>query len=146
MVTRFRGHADARIDDKGRLKMPATFKKSLEGHYGGRVFVTAVSNEYLQIYPIPVWEGIEEKINGLGSMNPLRRRFLTRVNRYGAEMEMDGQGRILLKPIQRKLAEIEDHVVLIGCSDHIELWPAAAMAELDDQDAFTNEDFMTLGI
>jgi MraZ protein len=146
MTARFRGHAEARIDDKGRLKMPSAFRKSIEGAYGGALFITALTDSCLQIYPIPVWEEIETKVDNLGSMNPLRRRFLTRANRFGAELEMDSQGRVSLKPAQRSLVGIKDEVVLIGCSDHLELWPGKEMAKIDITDAFSDEDFSTLGI
>jgi len=146
MAARLRGHAEARIDDKGRLKMPSTFKKTLEGAYGGALFITALTDEYLGIYPIQVWEEIESRVNDLGAMHPLKRKFLTRANRYGAEMEMDNQGRISLKPSQRELAGIKDNVVLIGCTDHLELWPAKEINELEGADSFTNEDFSLLGI
>ena len=127
--------------------MPSTFRKSLEGAYGGALFVTALTDGFLQIYPLEVWEEIEGKVNALGSMNPLKRKFLTRANRYGAEVEMDSQGRVSIKAVQRQLVGLDDEVVLIGCTDHLELWPADAMeAELDGKDAFSEDDFMTLGI
>lgn len=126
--------------------MPSNFKKNLEGSYGGALFITALTDEYLQIYPVQIWEEIEAKVGTLGAMNPLKRKFLTRANRYGTEVGMDGQGRISLKVNQRSLVGIKDEVVLIGCSDHLELWPAEAMASLEGQDAFSPEDFTALGI
>ena len=146
MVARLRGHADARIDEKGRLKMPSAFRKSLGGSNGGALFITALTDECLQLYPLDIWEEIESKVRDLGSMHPLRRKFLTRANRYGTEVEMDGQGRVSLKPIQRELVGITAEVVVIGCADHLELWPGEDMAPGEDKDAFTPEDFMTLGI
>lgn len=146
MAARLRGHADARIDDKGRLKMPSVFKKTFDGAYGGALFITALTDECLQIYPMQVWEAIEAKVNGLGSLNPMKRRFMTRVNRLGSEVEMDAQGRISLRPNQRQLVGIESDVTLIGCSDHIELWPGQAISELEGNDAFSPADFESLGI
>jgi MraZ protein len=146
MAARLRGHADARIDEKGRLKMPSVFKKSLESAYGGALFVTAFSDEYLQIYPLQVWEEIESRVAALGKMHPLKRKFLTRANRYGSEVEMDSQGRISIKPNQRQLIGIEDEITLIGCTDHLEIWPAQQLARLDGEDALTADDFASLGI
>jgi len=145
MVTRFRGHAEARLDNKGRLKMPAVFRKILENTYGASLFVTALTDDYLQIYPLQVWEEIEAKVNRLGAMNPLRRKFMTRANRCGSEVEMDSQGRILLKPSQRQLLGLQDDIVLIGCTDHLELWPAGE-GQAGEGDAFSLEDFSALGI
>ena len=146
MVARLRGHAEARIDDKGRLKMPSVFRKTLEAAYGGTLFITALTDDCLQIYPLQVWEEIETKVAKLGAMNPAKRRFMTRVNRLGSEVDMDGQGRVSLKSNQRKLVGIEDDIILIGCSDHIELWPGAQIEALDGNDAFSQDDFENLGI
>jgi len=96
--------------------MPSVFKKNLEGAYGGALFVTALSDDHLQIYPLSVWEEIEARVNALGKMNPLKRKFMTRANRCGAEVEMDGQGRISLRSNQRKLVGIDQEVSLIGCT------------------------------
>ena len=51
----FRGNAPARIDDKGRLKVPNTFKSLLESKYGRELFLTSLTGEYVRIYPMPVW-------------------------------------------------------------------------------------------
>lgn len=144
MAAHLRGHAEARIDDKGRLKMPSAFKKTLEASYGNALFLTALTDEFLQAYPLPVWEEIEARVTGLGFLNPSRRRFLTRANRYGIESDMDAQGRVALKPIQRDLIGINDEVVLIGCLDHIQVWPAERLAGDEDPKALTVEDFTTL--
>ncbi len=144
MAARLRGHAEARIDDKGRLKMPSAFKRTLEATFGSSLFITALTDDFLQVYPLPVWEEIETRVTGLGFLNPSRRGFLTRANRYGNENDMDSQGRVLLKPIQRELVNIHDEVVLIGCLDHIQVWPAERMAADDDPRPLTTEDFTTL--
>lgn len=146
MVTRFRGHAEAKLDSKGRLKMPSVFRKILENTHGPSLFITALTNDYLQIYPLGVWESIEAKVNNLGAMNPLRRKFMTRANRYGTEVEMDSQGRVSLKPNQRELVALRDEIVLIGCTDHLEMWPAEGSLPQTDVDEFSLEDFSALGI
>lgn len=126
--------------------MPSVFKKTLEGTYGGSLFITALTDEYLQVYPLSVWEDIEARVNALGKMNPLKRKFLTRANRYGTEVEMDAQGRVSIKSNQRNLIGIEADVTLIGCTDHIELWPGQAIAELEGNDSLSSDDFEALGI
>lgn len=146
MATRFRGHAEARLDNKGRLKMPSVFRKIFENAHGPHLFITALTDECLQIYPLAVWEDIEAKVNRLGSMNPLRRKFMTRANRCGAEVEMDNQGRVSLKPVQREIASLKDETVLIGCTDHLELWPADSDMVDTSGDAFSMDDFSALGI
>jgi len=134
------------MDEKGRFKMPSVFKKTLEGTFGGALFITALTDEHLLIYPLQVWEDIETRVNALGKMNPLKRKFLTRANRCGAEVDMDTQGRILVKPSQRKLVGISGEVSLIGCTDHLELWPAEAVEALNGKDALSSSEFESLGI
>lgn len=146
MVTRFRGHAEARLDNKGRLKMPSVFRKIFENTHGASLFITALTDECLLIYPLVVWEDIEDKVNRLGPMNPKRRKFMTRANRCGAEVEMDSQGRVSLKPIQRQIVNLQDDTVLIGCTDHLELWPADSEMVDTSGDAFSMEDFSALEI
>ena len=92
----FRGNAPARIDDKGRLKVPTTFRSLLEAKYGRDVFVTSLSGENVRLYPMPVWLDLEEKLAQMPSTNPSRLRFLDRVNYFGQAAELDVQGRVLI--------------------------------------------------
>ena len=92
----FRGNAPARIDDKGRLKMPNAFRSSLEGKYGRELFLTSLSGEYVRIYPMPVWLEIEEKLGQMPSTHPSRLRFLDRINYFGSVGDLDTQGRVLI--------------------------------------------------
>jgi MraZ protein len=77
-----RGNAPARIDEKGRLKVPTAFRVLIEAKYGRDLFVTSLTGEYVRIYPMPVWLEIEEKLAKLPTTNPARSRFLDRVNYY----------------------------------------------------------------
>src|SRR5689334_21469738 len=76
----FRGNAPARVDEKGRLKVPTDFRTPLEGKYGREVFVTSLTGDYVRIYPMPVWMDIEQKLGGMPTTHPSRVRFLERVN------------------------------------------------------------------
>ena len=64
-----RGNYAARIDDKGRLKIPNAFRALVEDQHGTGVFVTSVTGEYVRIYPMPVWLALEEKL-GEGALDP----------------------------------------------------------------------------
>src|SRR3954463_8476460 len=92
----FRGNAPARIDDKGRLKLPNAFRNLLETKYGRELFVTSLSGEYVRIYPMPVWLENEQKLAGVPSTNPAKLRYLDRVSYYGQVSELDSQGRVLI--------------------------------------------------
>jgi MraZ protein len=92
----FRGNAPARIDDKGRLKVPNAFRSLLESKYGRELFLTSLSGEYVRIYPMPVWLEIEEKLGAMPTTHPSRLRFLERVNYFGQTGELDVQGRVII--------------------------------------------------
>lgn len=146
MSARFRGHAEARMDDKGRFKLPAVFKKTLEGAFGGALFVTAWTEDYLLLFPLEVWEKVEEGLEAKPLLDQQKARFMTWVNRYGTEVEIDIQGRISLKPSQRKLIGLEDELVLIGCGNHLQLWAAERIESKEAHDALSNEELRELGI
>ena len=100
----FRGNAPARIDDKGRLKVPNAFRSLLESKYGRELFLTSLTGEYVRLYPMPVWVEIEEKLGQMPSTHPARLRFLDRVNFYGQVAELDSQGRVLIPARLRETA------------------------------------------
>ena len=77
----FRGNSPARIDDKGRLKLPAGYRAAVEEKYGRELFLTSLTGEYVRVYPMPVWVEIEQKLGAMPSTHPSRLRFLDRVNR-----------------------------------------------------------------
>src|SRR3954453_638693 len=110
----FRGNAPARIDDKGRLKLPNAFRSSLEAKYGRELFVTSLSGEFVRIYPMPVWLSIEEKLGGMPSTHPSKLRYLHRVNYYGQAAELDVQGRVLIPFRLRDSASMSGEVDVLG--------------------------------
>ena len=75
-----RGNAPATIDDKGRLKVPATFRTEIEDSWGSDFYVTSLTGESVRIYPLPVWQEIEERLAKLPSFNPTKKKFLDRAN------------------------------------------------------------------
>src|SRR5947209_7794009 len=88
-----RGNYTARIDSKGRLKVPTPFRRIIEEKHGSKVYVTSLTAENVRIYPLPEWESIEQRLALLPSMDPARRKFLDRTNYYGQQATMDGHGR-----------------------------------------------------
>ena len=95
----FRGNHPARVDEKGRLKLPAEFKRVVEQSYGTQFYITSKDGRSAEIYPMQEWQKIEEKLAAIPNMNPAKRKFMDRVNYYGQTSEMDAQGRVLLPQI-----------------------------------------------
>src|SRR5258707_2163652 len=92
----FRGNHPTRVDEKGRLKVPAEFKRVIDEKYGQQFYITSLDGKVAQLYPFEEWERIEQKLAGLSTFNPTKKKFLDRVNYYGQMVEMDGQGRLLI--------------------------------------------------
>ena len=111
----FRGHEQARIDDKGRLKVPNVFRSLLESKYGRELFLTSLTGEYVRIYPMPVWTDLEEKLGQMPSTHPARLRFLDRVSFFGQVGELDTQGRLLIPAELRRELRMESQPVWIDC-------------------------------
>jgi len=89
-----RGNAPAKIDEKGRLKVPNGFRALMEAAHGRLLYVTSLTGESVRIYPLPVWEAIEAKLAAVPSSHPARARFFDRVNYFGQVAELDAQGRV----------------------------------------------------
>jgi len=120
-----RGSYTARMDDKGRLKIPADFKRHLDQKYGSPdLYVTSLSGEYARIYPLKEWEEIENRLALLPSMDPAKRKFLDRTNYYGQLQQLDAQGRLLVHPLLRGAAELLGDVTVLGYLTYLEVWSA----------------------
>ena len=118
----FRGSAPARIDEKGRLKVPNVFRSLLESKYGRALFLTSVSGESVRVYPMPVWLDLEEKLGQMPSSHPARLRFLDRVNYYGQAVELDAQGRVSIPARLRDSATMSGAVDILGQYNWLEIW------------------------
>jgi MraZ protein len=115
----FRGNYPTRADEKGRLKVPADFKRYIEERYTARFYVTSLDGKTAMVYPMEEWERMEQKIAALPSFNPTRKKFLDRTNYYGQVVEMDAQGRMLLPSLLREAANLKGELAVIGHADHL---------------------------
>ena len=139
-----RGSAPARIDDKGRLKVPTTFRGVIQDQQGLDVFVTSVTGESVRIYPLPIWLDMERKLLAMPGNHPSRLKFLDRVNYYGQTAELDQQGRVSIPPHLRESASMVGDVRVIGRIDHIEVWNEEKFTDKLRREAWTDEDGLRL--
>jgi MraZ protein len=135
-----RGNYPARIDSKGRLKVPTAFRRYLEQKHGSAVYLTSLTGECVRIYPMPEWEAIEQRLSLLPSMDPARRKFLDRTNYYGQQSAMDSQGRVLIHPLLRKSAAVVGDVVVLGYLSYLEVWELDKFQQRLLSDPYTEED------
>jgi MraZ protein len=134
-----RGNHTARIDDKGRLKIPTHFRRRIEEKYGSEVFVTSLTGESVNIFPLSEWEKIEQKLALLPSNEAARRIYLTRMNFYGQEAEIDNQGRVLIHPLLREKTDTYGDVAVIGSLTFLDVWNREKMERFILENPFTEE-------
>jgi MraZ protein len=139
-----RGNAPAKIDEKGRLKVPNGFRALIQDAYGRDLYVTSLTGENVRIYPLPVWQGIERKLSQMPSTHPSRLRYLDRVNFYGQVAELDTQGRVVLPARLRDLAGMQGDVDVLGQYDYLEVWNHDRFVAKLHRDPFTDDDARAL--
>ena len=139
-----RGSSLAKLDEKGRLKLPASFRAVLEPKFGSDYFVTSLRGDSVRIYPMDVWLRIEERLSRASSLNPSVMRFKNVVNYFGQSSPMDAQGRILIHPPLREHADVRGEVVVLGQQDFLEVWNRTAFEERLHADPLTDGDLGTL--
>ena len=140
----FRGHEQARIDDKGRLKIPNVFRSVLESKYGRELFLTSLTGEYVRLYPMPVWLEIEEKVGKMPSTHPSRLRFLDRVSFFGQAAELDTQGRVLIPARLRETAAASGDVDVLGQYNYLDTWNHDRLQAKLQRDPYTDDDAKAL--
>jgi MraZ protein len=141
----FRGNHPARVDEKGRLKVPAEFKHVVDEKYsGGQYYITSLDGKRAQIYPFEEWQRIEEKLARLSTFNPTKKKFLDRTNYYGQVVEIDNQGRLLVPSLLREAAQLKGEVAVVGMLTYLEVRNLEAYRKEIEENAFTAEDEATL--
>lgn len=139
----FRGNHPTRVDEKGRLKVPAEFKRVVDEKYGQQFYITSLDGKSAQVYPFEEWERIEEKLSRLSTFNPTKKKFLDRTNYYGQQVEIDGQGRLLIPQLLREAADLKGEVAVIGNLTYLEIRNLEAYRK-QIEEPFTEEDLSTL--
>ena len=139
-----RGNSPATIDEKGRLKIPSTFRAHIDESWGSDFYVTSLSGESVLVYPLPVWQEIEERLAKLPSLNPAKKKFLDRTNFYGQVTAADKSGRILIPTLLRESAQMTGEVAVLGYLDHLDVWNQKRFLGRIKEQEFTEEDHETL--
>lgn len=139
-----RGSYSARIDDKGRLKIPAAFKALVEEQHGTGLYITSLSGDSVRVYPMPNWLALEQRLARMPSTHPARLKFLDRVNYYGQVGEFDGQGRVSISPRLREAAGIVGDVDVLGQVEYLEIWNHDRFIARLQRDPFTDDDARAL--
>lgn len=149
-MERLRGSAETTVDEKGRFKVPAAFRSEIEETYGTEFFVTSIDGADVLVYPMPIWNAIEEKLAALPAVHRAKQKFLTRVNTFGSAAKMDGQGRLLVPALLRESSGFAGtaersgagYVALVlGQTDHLRLVEKSKHLSALKAGTFTDEDY-----
>ena len=139
-----RGNYTVRMDEKGRIKLPAAYRRYVDEHYGADFYVTSLTGECARLYPMREWLAIEEKLQARGTMDAAVRKFLDRTSFYGQPSEMDTQGRLLIHPLLRTRAELTGDVAVIGYLQYLEVWELDKFKARLDAEPYTAADAAAL--
>ena len=140
-----RGNALAKIDEKGRLKLPTIFRSVIEPQYGNEFFVTSVRGESVRVYPLQVYAELEERLLRSSTMQRPVTKLRTALNYFGQRAVMDPQGRILVHPLLREKTSLNGEVAVLGQQNFLEIWNRAAVEDQMRESLLTEEELEQLG-
>ncbi len=129
----FRGINSLSLDSKSRLSMPAKYRDRLREGCARQLVLTNDRDRCLLIYPLPVWEVVEQKLVQLSSINKQARGLKWLLLGHAADCQMDGDGHILLPLPLREFAQLDKRVTLVGQGNKFELWDEPSWYQLRDQ-------------
>ena len=139
-----RGRYPARVDEKGRLKIPSGFLQFLQANFGPEVFVTSLDGESIMVYPMEIWVEIEKKVAAVPSTHFSKNKYYKRLNYYGQSGSLDRQGRLLIPATLRESAQMNGDVDVLGLYDFLEIWNHDRIKEQIEGDPLTEEDLNKL--
>jgi MraZ protein len=142
---KLRGNCPAKVDDKGRLKVPAVFLEGLK-EYGTQFYITSITGEDARIYPLSVWSEIEDRLAALPSQHQGKRKFLLRTSYYGQQVEVDGQGRLLLPGVLRDSAQLKAEVDVFGQLNYLEVMNHTGVVDKLKNEPLTDDEITSLGV
>jgi len=142
------GNPTSKLDERGRLKLPAEFKTFTERKYGkgfNAFYITSMDGESAEIYPLPVWLERQKKVFAMPQSNPARRILLARYNLYGDRADMDPQGRMQIPEELRTKAELTGEAKVSGEGSFIRVTSLKKLRERAAKDELTPEMLDSLG-
>ena len=110
-----RGVFRVSVDDKGRLKLPASIVQYLEGLGERKVFITTLDEAEARIYPLSVWRETEKMLQEPGEDFDARSDIALIAANYGQDTDVDAQGRVTLPADLRKILGLEGDEVRLRC-------------------------------
>lgn len=131
----FKGTYRHKIDPKGRLPVPAVFRRAL-GEVGageGAAVVVTLLDQCLAVYPPAEWQRLEVHLRSMPAFSKPVKALTRLLTSRAADCELDVQGRILLPPALRQAAGLARDAVVVGVLNRFEVWAP------DSWDSFLRE-------
>ncbi len=123
-MTNFLGEFECRLDAKARIALPAALRKQLPVEAEGRFVVNRGFERHLALYPLNEWQRVSAELNRLNLYLKKNRDFVRYFHRGATELELDGNGRLLLPRRLLDYAGIRDQAILLAYANRIECWDA----------------------
>ena len=128
-----------KTDDRGRIKIPSPYLSLLTEQYGNALYITSLNGDRILLYPLKVWEGIEQSIEKIKVRSPEIEEYISRTSYWGNEGEVDNRGRVLIPPELRKASDADSDVRIIGEIDHMVVWNEELFKKKSLSGEFTDE-------
>jgi MraZ protein len=136
----FRGNHPAKVDEKGRLKVPSAFKQLLDAQHVTQFYVTSADGKSAEIWPLPEWEKRETQLAEFSNMDDAVAKYLNLTSYYGQQVEMDNQARLVLPQILRSSAKLDAEVAVMGKINYLEVHNLSQFEEALPASAMTTDD------
>jgi MraZ protein len=143
-MTAFRGNHPAKVDPKGRLKLPSGFKELLDKAEIAQFYITSTDGKKAEVWPLPEWEKREALLAESSNMDDAVEKYLNLTSYYGQQVEVDKEGRVLLPQILRERAGLKAEVVILGKLNFLEVHNQEVYEQNVSANALTTGDRQTL--
>lgn len=132
---RFLGNYLYQVDEKGRVSLPAPFRRGAES---ASYILVRVHPDALTLYPLDAWARVQEELRELLRRNPEARHYVLGITSNAHEVMPDKQGRILLPERHRVGVGIQNQALIVGAMDRMEIWNPEQFGETvgPDRDDF----------
>tara|TARA_B100000925_G_C21814271_1_gene390107 strand:+ start:236 stop:700 length:465 start_codon:yes stop_codon:yes gene_type:complete len=129
----FTGEYQYSLDAKGRINIPANFRRSLSKKSQGTFVATRGQDPCIWIYPLAEWKKIEDELRNLSSVSSVHRTFIRQISRSATPSTCDKQGRIKISPSLISYAQLQKNALILGMINKIEIWNPSILNEVDNK-------------
>ena len=139
-ITSFIGEFEYSVDTKGRVNIPAKFRKALPESSEDTFVVTRGSTQNIVAYSLTEWMKKEDEYIALSTLNPTHRNFIRIQTRHATTCKCDSQGRIAIPQRLPSFANIDHNVLIIGMLSEIEIWDPNTFKTFEQSDFQLSKD------